>query len=241
MQRGTLRGRGAGTGGCLGTAFGSQRGSFPGPGLEGRSWGAGECRPMQPGVPLLPCSSAEQRERALPALLLLHTHGKAWEKSLWLRGGSARLQEPAGSRGDPASGKRGGKVLCEVQDPGAEGQRPCCPHGHAGVAAGARCRPGGARCPQRGRHGAGAAGRECPCLRRGAPPELFGHLCPCAPRGGPERGQTGRSPLSHRAGTRGSSPRSERRSRGAPRYFGQGLGVWIHSSSPHLRGGCGCA
>lgn len=72
---------------------------------------------MPPGVPAR--SGAEQRERVLPALL--HTHGKAWEKSLWLRGSTARLQEPAGSRGDPASGNRGGKVLCEVQDPGARG------------------------------------------------------------------------------------------------------------------------
>lgn len=196
----------------------------------GQTWRAGPRERASAGrcsAVCLPRSSAERRERVLPALL--HTHGEAWEKSLWLRGSGARLRKPAGSRGDPASGK----VLCEVQDPRAEGQRPCCPHGHGGVAAGARC-------PQRGGHG--RAGMPVPLP--GSSAEQFGgrrgHLCPCAPREGPPRGRAGRSPLSHAAGIRGSPPRSERRSRGAPQHFGQGVGVRIHSPSPHLRGGAGC-
>lgn len=169
VQRGTLRGRaeGAGTGGCLEAAFGSQRGSFPGPDWEGRSWGAGERRPMQPGVPA--CSSAEQRERVLPALL--HTHGKAWEKSHCLGGSTARLQEPAGCRGDPAGGNRGGKVLCEVQDPGARDSVHVVRTDTQGWPRGS-LPPGRGCCPQRGRHGAGApGGNECPC--RGAPPSCW--------------------------------------------------------------------
>lgn len=106
---------------------------------------------------------------------------------------------------------------------------------------GARCRPGGAGCPQRG----WGAGRErMPVPSPGSSSELLGgrsgHLCPCAPRGGPERGRSGPSLLSHPAGTRGSPPRTERRSRGVPRYSGQGLGVRIHSLFLHLRDGRGC-
>lgn len=203
----------------------------------GQTWRAGPRERASAGrcsAVCLPRSSAERRERVLPALL--HTHGEAWEKSLWLRGSGARLRKPAGSRGDPASGK----VLCEVQDPRAEGQRPCCPHGHAGVAAGARCRPGGGSLPAAGQARPGGNARAF----AGSSAEQFGgrrgHLCPCAPREGPPRGRAGRSPLSHAAGIRGSPPRSERRSRGAPQHFGQGVGVRIHSSSPHLRGGGGC-
>lgn len=114
---------------------------------------------MPPGVPAR--SGAEQGERVLPALL--HTHGKAWEKSLWLRGSTARLQEPAGSRGDPASGNRGGKVLCEVQDPGARGSVHVVRTDTQGW-------PRGSLLAAR----AGApGGNECPCLRRAAPPSCW--------------------------------------------------------------------
>lgn len=118
----------------------------------------------------------------------------------------------------------------------------------------ARTRRGGrgARCPRRGRHG----GREYPCLCRGMPVPVPGNApalpgsssepvgadtCARVRLEGTERARAGRSPLSHPAATRGSAPRSETLSRGAPRYFGQGLAVQIHCSSPHLRGGRGCA
>lgn len=60
------------------------------------------------------CHAAPAGARS--ARTLLYTHGEAWEKSLWLKGDPARLQKPAGSRGNLASMNCSGKVLCGVQN-----------------------------------------------------------------------------------------------------------------------------
>lgn len=63
-------GEGAGTAGCPGAASERQRGSFPGPDSEGRFSGAGERRPLQPGVP------AVQQRRAAAARSARQSLGK---------------------------------------------------------------------------------------------------------------------------------------------------------------------
>lgn len=198
-------------------------------------------------------------------------HGEAWEKSLWLKGNCARLQKPVGSRGDLASWNCSAKVLYGVQNPSAaalwrgsihvvhmdvhgwtrgltsaeaESCLPALGRVTRGRAQGQACEPRGAV-------------RPAPLNDRAFAREPFGAVwgpargkaagadtCAlCAPRESPESGAgkaISRCPLSPPRNW-GSPSGSERRSGGAPQHFGQGLGAGTPTSSPHLRGGGGCA
>lgn len=142
----------AGTGGCLGAAFESQRRSSP-----GQTWKADLGEPMQPGVP-----ARQQRRAAGARSARAAAHAR---QSL----GKVPLAERQQCSPAAAGGKR------EARREGAvRGARCGCGGAASMLSARTRRVAAGLAAAQAGlaaRSGAGAAaGRECPCLCRGAPP-----------------------------------------------------------------------
>lgn len=217
LQRGTLRGRDedAGTGGCLGAAFGSHWGSFPG---QPRRAAPGErCRcPAAAGAP-----SARAAQRARRCL------GKVPSAPRQQRSPAAA----AGKQRRPSEREEARKVLCEVADAGAEGQSPWCPHGHSGVAAAFAA----ARAGRAARGGAGtAAAPQCPCLSRAALPDTCARVHPESHPGQDGMGDRP-APTPPALGARHSAARG---TQGVPPYI-LGRGSGCGSTAPALT--CGAA